>query len=323
MTTTMDRDELNKRVPGLVDGLVKSITGEPRMQHLNRVFLPSRDAIVKAIELLRQIMYPGYFGKQGLTTQNVTDRVGEWVAELTETLYEQVRCCLRYKQQIPGSDRGSDKCDECDHDAARIVAAFFDRLPGVREMLAADVQAAFDGDPAAHSTDETIFSYPGLMAVTVQRLAHEFYKLDVPLLPRIMTEHIHGLTGIDIHPGAMLGRGIFIDHGTGVVIGETTEIGSNVKIYQGVTLGALAPAYGQALRGRKRHPTIQDNVTIYANAAILGGETVIGEGCTIGGNVFITASVPKYNQVSADPPKLKYRDRRSKTRADVAPDFQI
>jgi serine O-acetyltransferase len=253
----------------------------------------------------------------------VTERVGEWVAELNDTLYEQVRCCLRYKQQIPGSDRGSDKCDECDRDAARIVAAFLERLPAVREILATDVQAAFDGDPAAHSTDETIFSYPGLMAITVQRLAHEFYKLEVPLLPRIMTEHIHGLTGIDIHPGAVLGRGIFIDHGTGVVIGETTEIGSNVKIYQGVTLGALAPAYGQVLRGRKRHPTIHDNVTIYSGATILGGETVIGEGCTIGGNVFITASVPKYNQVSADPPKLKYRDRRSRTRVDVAPDFQI
>ena len=323
MTTNMDRDELKNRLPNIVDGLVQSVNGEPRMQHLNRVFLPSRDAIVKAIELLRQIIYPGYFGKQGLTTQNVNERVGEWVTELNDILYEQVRCCLRYKQQIPGSDRGGDKCDECDREAVRIVGAFFDRLGAVREMLAADVQAAFDGDPAAQSTDETIFSYPGLMAITVQRLAHEFYQLEVPLLPRIMTEHAHSLTGIDIHPGAILGRGFFIDHGTGVVIGETTEIGSNVKIYQGVTLGARAPGYGQVLRGRKRHPTIHDNVTIYANATILGGETVIGEGCTIGGNVFITASVPKYNQVSADPPKLKYRDRRTQTRADVEPDFQI
>jgi serine O-acetyltransferase len=322
-TQKMDRDELKNRLPAIVEGLVKSINGEPRMQHLNRVFLPSRDAIVKAIELLRQIIYPGYFGKQGLTTQNVTGRVGEWVAELNDILYEQVRCCLRYKQQIPGSDRGSDKCDECDREAVRIVAAFFDRLAAVREMLAADVQAAFDSDPAAQSTDETIFSYPGLMAITVQRLAHEFYALEVPLLPRIMTEHTHSLTGIDIHPGAILGRGIFIDHGTGVVIGETTEIGSNVKIYQGVTLGALSPAYGQVLRGRKRHPTIHDNVTIYSGATILGGETVIGEGCTIGGNVFITASVPKFNQVSADPPKLKYRDRRTLSRTDFVPDFQI
>jgi serine O-acetyltransferase len=319
----MDRNSLNERLPAVVDALVKSITGEPRMQHLNRVFLPSRDAIVQAIEILRQMIYPGYFGQQGLTTHNVTYRMGELVIELTDILYEQVRCCLRYKRQIPGADGDSDVCEECDREATRIVAAFFERLPAVREMLAEDVQAAFDGDPAAQSTDETIFSYPGLLAITVQRVAHEFYNLEVPLLPRIMTEYAHGLTGIDINPGAKLGRKFFIDHGTGVVIGETTEIGNNVKIYQGVTLGALAPAFGQLLRGRKRHPTIEDNVTIYSNATILGGETTIGEGCTIGGNVFITASVPKFNQVSADPPKLKYRDRSARKKADFVSDYQI
>jgi serine O-acetyltransferase len=319
----MHRNELDKRQAAVVDGLVTSIIGEPRMQHLNRVFLPSRDAIIKGIELLRQIIYPGYYGKQGLTNQNVTERIGELVGELTETLYEQIRHCLRYKQQIPASDRNSVVCEECDREATRVLGIFLDRLPAVREMLAADVQAAFDSDPAAQSTDETIFCYPGVMAITVQRLAHEFHKLEVPLLPRIMTEHAHSLTGIDIHPGAILGRGFFIDHGTGVVIGETTEIGDNVKIYQGVTLGALAPAFGQVLRGRKRHPTIHDNVTIYSGATILGGETVIGEGCTIGGNVFITASVPKFNQVSADAPKLKYRDRRSRSSGDFVPDFQI
>jgi len=307
----MDRQKLNERLPGIVDALVKSVTGDPRMQHLNRVFLPNQAEIIKAIELLRQMIYPGYFGQQGLTNQNITYRMGELVIELTDSLYEQVRCCLRYRQQIPGSDRDSKECDDCDQEASRIVAHFFDRLPAVREMLTDDVQAAFDGDPAAKSTDETIFCYPGLLAITVQRIAHEFYKLDVPLLPRIMTEYAHGLTGVDIHPGAKLGRSFFIDHGTGVVIGETTEIGDHVKVYQGVTLGALSPAFGQKLRGEKRHPTIQDNVTIYAGATILGGSTVIGEGCTIGGNVFITASVPPFNQVSTDPPKLKYRDRRS------------
>jgi serine O-acetyltransferase len=319
----MDRNSLNERLQSVVDALVKSITGEPRMQHLNRVFLPSQDAIVQAIQILRQMIYPGYFGQQGLTTQNVTYRMGELVIELTDILYEQVRCCLRYKKQIPGSDGETEVCEECDREAVRIVGAFFDRLPAVRELLADDVQAAFDGDPAAQSTDETIFSYPGLLAITVQRVAHEFYELEVPLLPRIMTEYAHGLTGIDIHPGAKLGRKFFIDHGTGVVIGETTEIGNNVKIYQGVTLGALAPAFGQLLRGRKRHPTIEDNVVIYSNATILGGETIIGEGCTIGGNVFITASVPKFNQVSADPPKLKYRDRRARQRQDFVADYQI
>ena len=321
--TFMQRDELNKHLPQVVDAIVKSTVEEPRMQHLNRVFLPNRDEIIKAIELLRQVIYPGYFGEQVLTSQNITNRIGELVMELTEIFYTQIRCCLRYRKQLPGADGNSDQCEECDEQAAQIVANFFERLPAVRELLSLDVQAAFDGDPAAQSTDETIFCYPGLLAITVQRLAHEFYKQEVPLLPRIMTEYAHGLTGIDIHPGAKLGRKFFIDHGTGIVIGETTEIGDNVKIYQGVTLGALAPAFGQLLRGQKRHPTIEKDVTIYAGATILGGATIIGEGCTIGGNVFITASVPKYNQVTAEPPNLKYRDRRSRKRADFVEDYQI
>jgi serine O-acetyltransferase len=305
--------ELNEHLPAVVDELVKSILAEPKMQHLNRVFLPDRDAIIKAIRLLRLVIYPGYFGKQGLTTDNIGQRMKESVAELTEILYEQVRCCLRYREQIPENEGGPSECDECDREAARIVGEFLDQLPAVREMLASDVQAAFDGDPAARSTDETIFCYPGVLAITVQRLAHEFYMLQVPLLPRIMTEYAHSLTGIDIHPGAQLGRRFFIDHGTGVVIGETTEIGDNVKIYQGVTVGALAPAHGQSLRGQKRHPTIGNDVTIYAGATILGGQTLIGEGCTIGGNVFITSSVPAHNTVTSEAPKLTYRDRRRGT----------
>lgn len=319
----MDRNELNHRLPGVVDAIVGSVTSEPRMQHLNRVLLPNRDAIIESIKLLRQIVFPGYFGKQGLTTENVPFRVGELVIELTDLLYEQVRCCLRYREQLPGSDSRGAACEECDREAAQTVAIFLERIPVIREVLATDVQAAFDGDPAAKSTDETIFCYPGLFAIFVQRLAHEFYQRQVPLLPRIMTEYAHSLTGIDIHPGAKLGRGLLIDHGTGVVIGETTEIGNNVKIYQGVTLGALAPAFGQRLRGQKRHPTIEDDVTIYAGATILGGETVIGKGALIGGNVFITSSVPPLNQVSADPPSLRYRDRRPKRMREDFLDFQI
>ena len=322
----MDRKQLNERLPSLVDGIVHSVVEKhPHLQHLNRVFLPNRQEIVAAIDKLRDLVFPGYFGKQGLTSTNVPFRLGELVIELTDTLYEQVRCCLRYREQIPGTDGDNERCEYCDREAARIVEVFFERIPHVRDLLATDVQAAFDGDPAAQSTDETIFCYPGLYAISVQRLAHEFYKLEVPLLPRIMTEHAHSLTGIDIHPGARLGRRFFIDHGTGVVVGETTEIGENVKLYQGVTLGALAPAFGQLLRGQKRHPTIEDDVTIYAGATILGGETVIGRGATIGGNVFITSSVPPLNQVSAEPPKLKYRDRRPKSmRAqEFVMDFQI
>jgi serine O-acetyltransferase len=236
-----------------------------------------------------------------------------------------VRCCLRYRKEIPGSQESGDQCQECDASAARIVAEFLDRVPAVRTMLAADVQAAFDGDPAAQSPDETVFCYPGLFAIFVQRMAHEFYTRQVPLLPRIMTEHAHSLTGIDIHPGARLGRSFFIDHGTGVVIGETTEIGNNVKVYQGVTLGAVAPQYGQALRGEKRHPTIEDDVTIYAGATILGGHTVIGRGSVIGGNVFITSSVPPFNRVTAEPPKLMYRQRGGPagSKGEFLLDFQI
>jgi serine O-acetyltransferase len=322
----MNRSDLNHRLPAIVKSLVDNVMGEPRMKHLDRVFLPSRDAIIKSIDLLRQLLFPGYFGKLGITTENLEYRLGELTIELTDILYDQVRCCLRYRENIPGEngETANERCAECDAEAARIVDTFFSRIPAVRDILATDVQAAFEGDPAAQSTDETIFCYPGLFAIFVQRLAHEFYKLKVPLLPRIMTEHAHSRTGIDIHPGATLGQSFFIDHGTGVVIGETTEIGKNVKLYQGVTLGALAPAFGQLLRGQKRHPTIEDDVTIYAGATILGGATVIGQGAVIGGNVFITSSVPPLNQVSAEPPKLKYRDRRPKSaKSEVILDFQI
>jgi serine O-acetyltransferase len=321
-----DRNELNQQIPAYVDAIVASVLDEPRMKHLDRVQLPNRDVIIECIKRLREVLFPGYFGKRGqVTAENVKFRIGELLLELSDALYEQVRCCLRYAESLPEpSGDGDASCAACDRRAAGAVGAFLERLPAVRDMLADDVQAAFDGDPAAQNTDETIFCYPGLLAITVQRLAHEFYRLGVPLLPRIMTEYAHSLTGIDIHPGAKLGRRLMIDHGTGVVIGETTEIGDNVKIYQGVTLGALAPGYGQLLRGQKRHPTIEDDVTIYAGATILGGDTVIGRGSTIGGNVFITGSVPPMNQVSAEPPKLKYRDRSARRRAaDFVPDFQI
>ncbi|MCY2954232.1 MAG: serine O-acetyltransferase [Planctomycetota bacterium] len=314
----MKHSELQKRLPGVADHLVESILAEPRMQHLNQVYLPSRDAIVEGIFRLRQLVFPGYFGKQGLTRENVTYRTGELVTELSDMLFDQVRLCLRYAAQLPGANGQTEESQECESRAGDIVAAFFDRIPGIRRILATDVQAAFDGDPAAQSADETIFCYPGLYAITVQRLAHVFYEQQVPLLPRIMTEYAHSETGVDIHPGAELGERFFIDHGTGVVIGETAQIGNNVKIYQGVTLGALAPAFGQLLRGHKRHPTIEDDVTLYSGSTILGGDTVIGRGVVINGNVFITSSVPPYTVVSMEPPKLTYRPRRGKPSDDSA-----
>ena len=315
---------LNDHLPTVIENLTDSIVGQKGLQHLNRVYLPNRDRIIEAIGLLRQLMFPGYFGRQGLTSTNIKIRVGELILELAEVLYEQVRFCLRYRENLAGNITGDDRCAVCDREAQRIVKAFFDRLTAVRAMLALDVQAAFDGDPAAKNVDETIYCYPGLFAISVQRLAHELHQLEVPLLPRIITEYAHSQTGIDIHPGAKLGPSLFIDHGTGVVIGETTEIGKNVKIYQGVTLGALAPAYGQMLRGTKRHPTIEDDVTIYAGATILGGETIIGRGSVIGGNVFITASVEPHNLVTQEPGRLKYRQRGKRKSGRIeAIDFQI
>jgi serine O-acetyltransferase len=321
----MDRQQLNQKLPAIVEKLVESARALPGLTHLDSVLLPNRDVIIQAVNRLRELVFPGYFGKQGLTPDNVQFRLGELTLEVADMLYEQVRRCLRYRKRIP-EGKMDDECRDCDQAAAEIVHAFMNKLPMVRELLAADVRAAFDSDPAAKGTDETIFCYPGLLAIFVQRMAHELYAMNVPLLPRIMTEYAHSLTGIDIHPGAALGRSFFIDHGTGVVIGETTTIGNNVKIYQGVTLGALAPdRYVEDFRSRKRHPTIEDDVIIYAGATILGGETVIGKGVLIGGNVFITTSVPAFNRVTADPPKLKYRERKQRSggATEFAPDFQI
>ena len=320
----MDHEQLRAALDESTRALTDGTAKHPKLAHLNRVYLPSREAVKQIVKRLRQLCFPGYFGEHRLTTDQLPERTAKLVHETAELLYEQVRYCLRYRESIARELHHDDPCRECDEHARQAIATFFTRLTDVREMLANDVEASFEGDPAAQNPDETIFSYPGLYAITVQRLAHEFYKLEVPLLPRMMTESAHASTGIDIHPGAKLGPSLFIDHGTGVVIGETSEIGRDVKIYQGVTLGALAPAYGQALRGTKRHPTIEDEVTIYAGATILGGETVIGKGSTIGGNVFLTSSVPPYNIVTTEPPRLKFRDRRRRARAaDTVLDFQI
>jgi serine O-acetyltransferase len=201
-------------------------------------------------------------------------------------------------------------------DPREVVEAFLPRLPAIRSLLAEDVEAAWQGDPAARSFAEIVVAYPSIRAVAVHRIAHELHRLRVPILPRMMSEHAHDQSGIDIHPGATIGRRFFIDHGTGVVIGETTEIGDDVRIYQGVTLGARSPRHGESLRGVKRHPTIEDDVTIYAGATILGGETVIGRGSVIGGNVWLTESVPPGSRVTADPPRLQVKRRRDPEEAD-------
>ena len=316
----MPRPALHARLPDVTRDIVDSVLGTPALHRLGHGYLPNRETVHRGVRLLLQLVFPGYFGRQGLSDQTLPFHVGELVGRLFDDWFEPVRYCLRFREHAGDCPK---KAAECDAEAERILIAFASKLPEIRAKVAEDVAAHFEGDPAAGSPEETIFSYPGLYAIAVQRLAHEMARLDVPLLPRTMTEFAHAATGIDIHPGASLGPRLFIDHGTGVVIGETTVIGRDVKLYQGVTLGALAPAKGQELRGTKRHPTIGDGVTIYAGATILGGDTTVGDRCTIGGNVFLTRSVPPDTRVVAEPPTLKYRNGAKRPAEHLAVDFQI
>jgi serine O-acetyltransferase len=303
----------------LVQAIVTSYEEEPRTRHIDAGHLPNRDAVIELIKLIRELVFPGYFGKQNLTARTLEYHVGELITTIHDKLYEQVNNAIRHQATRRGTD-----CPSCDTTAEAIVQEFLGTLPALRATLATDVQAAFEGDPAAADTDEIIFSYPGLFAISVFRIAHELHKAQVPLIPRIMTEYAHNLTGIDIHPGAAIGDFFFIDHGTGVVIGETTVIGKSVKLYQGVTLGALSTRGGQSLRGARRHPTLEDEVTVYSGASILGGETIIGKGATISGNVFVTQSVPPYTRVTMKNPELQYRNRPPKEfKQDLPVDWQI
>jgi serine O-acetyltransferase len=289
----------------LVEGMLESYRRDPRAQHVNRRFLPSRDEILEVVELLLQLFYPGYFGRQDLDDENLAFHVGNLLSTLREKVERQVGSCLNFAAEC--GDRESGACAE---EARRITAAFLDRLPAVRDALVLDVQAAYDGDPAAASLDEVILAYPGMLAVTVHRVAHELHVMGVPLMPRIMSEWAHSRTGADIHPGARIGSSFFIDHATGVVVGETSRIGSRVKLYQGVTLGAISiprDERGRVIRDTRRHPTVEDGVTIYANATVLGGETVVGADSVIGGSVFVTESVPGSTRVAVRPPEMTLR----------------
>ena len=255
--------------------------------------LPDRSEVIGVTRELKRVIFPGYFSDDSSESVFPEYSTGYKLNHLYDRLYKQIRIALMYQGTEQAEKRAEDIC-----------ARFFSKLPLIQKKLLKDVQAGFDGDPAADSREEIIFSYPGFYAIYVYRLAHELYLEKVPFIPRVMTEYAHGRTGIDINPGAEIGEYFFIDHGTGVVIGETTKIGKNVKLYQGVTLGALSTRLGQQLSNVKRHPTIEDNVTIYANSTVLGGNTVIGENTTIGGNTFITASVPANSRISAKSPEL-------------------
>jgi serine O-acetyltransferase len=292
---------LKEGLPEITEALVATYTECQHINHLGHKPLPSREAIVDIICDLMDILYPGFVRRQNLHIGNVEYHVGDLVDGLHDKLTQQVARVLRHDNQ-----------DNIDFEsmAQQKTIEFLKRLPELRYLLEDDVLAAFVGDPAAKSYPEIIFCYPGLEAITIYRLAHELLLLDVPLIPRMMTEYAHSKTGIDIHPGARIGRSFFIDHGTGVVIGETTDIGKHVKLYQGVTLGALSfprDASGNIIRGMKRHPTLEDEVVIYANATILGGDTVIGHHAVIGSNVWLTQSVDAYTVVSLEKPSLRMR----------------
>lgn len=267
--------------------------------------VPSDESVREILSLFQEILFIGYFGRQNIPSWELESHLHVLMSRVYDELAGQIAKSMRH--ECEGAHR---LCDNCKAKGEEHALELVRKIPKIRKMLEGDVQAAFDGDPAAKSFDEIIFSYPGMKAIMVHRIAHEIYLQGIPLLPRIMSEYAHALTGIDIHPGAIIGKNFFIDHGTGVVIGETTVIGDRAKIYQGVTLGALSfpkDEKGNLLRGMKRHPTLEDDVTIYAGATVLGGDTVIGEGSTIGGNVWITKSVPPRTKVAIEPPELNMK----------------
>lgn len=269
---------------------------------------PNKDEIISIIKNLQYIIFPGYFNNKTMKSYHKEYKLGTVIEDVTYQLNKQISFALRYNPLYADSTK-----EEVDKASEAITVSFMKKIPSIRECLETDVEAAYEGDPAAYSKDEIIFSYPGIFAIMINRIAHELYILEVPLIPRIMTEHAHSITGIDIHPGATIGKYFFIDHGTGIVIGETTQIGEHVKIYQGVTLGAVSTKGGQNLRGQKRHPTIEDGVTIYSGASILGGNTVIGQEVVIGSNAFVTKSVPCMTKVSTKNPELQFKTNRNTT----------
>ncbi len=296
--------QFREQLPSIVENILESCHDKECFEHIDAELIPSRESVIDILTRLRGILFPGYFTEERIDPANLRYQIGRSVDVLFETLSEQITHslrheCLRYDQP----------CVACVNLGYAEALLFLKSIPKIREVLATDVRAAYEGDPAAKSYDEIVFSYPGIFAISVYRVAHQLFEQQIPLLPRIMTEHAHTMTGIDIHPGARIGESFFIDHGTGAVIGETTVIGKNVRIYQGVTLGALSIPKddGKRLRGKKRHPTIEDDVIIYSGATILGGNTVIGARSVIGGNVWVTESVPPDTKVLLETPRLIYK----------------
>ncbi len=297
----------HNRLPPVVETLVAAWQTEDCFDHVGPVSIPSHTAIIDIVYQIRRILFPGYFTKTILHASNLEYYLGKETTELYERLSQEIIMAIRHDCR-----RSNLPCTNCEERGQRMALSFIEILPGISALLSTDIRATLAGDPATASPDEVIFCYPGLLATAIYRMAHELFILKVPTLPRIMTEHAHSMTGIDIHPGATIGPGFFIDHGTGVVIGETTHIGANVRLYQGVTLGALSlpKDAGKVLQQVKRHPSIEDDVIIYANSTILGGETSIGARSVIGGNIWLTESVPCDTRVILKRPELLYSGRK-------------
>ena len=298
MNNKINQEEIDNIVQMLFD----DYNGGKNIDAIKLFSNPDKEEVRELVEHFFRIIYPGYFRDRTYKIYNPKSSFAVTIEDVFYHLKKQIYRALDYSRR---DDKLTD--EERDQESYRITVEFFKKLPTVREYIETDLMATLDGDPAAANFDEVILAYPGLMAITVYRIAHELYLLNVPILPRLMTEYAHSETGIDIHPGATIDKYFFIDHGTGIVVGETSIIGKNVKIYQGVTIGALSTRGGQKLSGKKRHPTICDNVTIYANASILGGNTVIGENTVIGGNSFITSSVEPNSKVSMKNLEVDFR----------------
>ncbi len=303
-------EQARLKLPEIAERIIDHCQNSPCYTHIDSEPIPSEGFVTGIIDLFRELLFPGYFSREKLDPVNMRYSLGQTVSKLFDRLSEQIthnvrHDCLRYNLS----------CSSCESQGQKIALEVMDAIPEMRQTLASDVRAAYEGDPAAKSHDEIIFSYPGLYAISVYRVAHKLFELGVPMLPRIMSEHAHSITGIDIHPGATIGDRFVIDHGTGVVIGETSQIGHNVRIYQGVTLGALSlpKDAGEKLRGKKRHPTIEDDVIIYSGATVLGGDTVIGARSVVGGSVWLTESIPPDTTVMMEMPRLIIKEARRQT----------
>lgn len=294
------------RLENDVNHLVKKIIGDYEQGRdidvVENFVHPNKDDIVTIIDQIRNIIFPGYYKNKNYRIYTVRNNLSMQLEDVLYNLSKQISMVLKYLPEYVNKEE-----KELLYEGEKLSLQFLEKITDIRQLIQTDLEAAYDGDPAAFNKPEIIFSYPGLFAILVNRVAHELYLLGVPLIPRIMTEYAHTETGIDIHPRATLGKYFFIDHGTGIVVGETAIIGNHVKIYQGVTIGALSTREGQKLHGKKRHPTIEDNVTIYAGASILGGDTVIGHDSVIGGNAFITSSIPSNTRVSIKNQELEYK----------------